>query len=65
MSEKRSIVRVMTWNIHGAVGRNPRFDLMRVVELIKRAASAGLPRLGVSGIHDNKRTTHPCGARRW
>src|SRR5260370_29561233 len=30
-------VRIMTWNIHGAVGRNPRFDLMRVVEVIKRA----------------------------
>ena len=30
-------VRVMTWNIHGAVGRNPRFDLARVVELIRRA----------------------------
>ena len=29
-------VRVMTWNIHGAVGRNPRFDLNRVVELIQR-----------------------------
>ena len=30
------IVRLMTWNIHGAVGRNPRFDLARVVELISR-----------------------------
>jgi endonuclease/exonuclease/phosphatase family metal-dependent hydrolase len=29
-------VRLMTWNIHGAVGRNPRFDLSRVVELISR-----------------------------
>ena len=29
-------VRVMTWNIHGAVGRNPRFDLARVVTLIQR-----------------------------
>lgn len=29
-------VRVMTWNIHGAFGRNPRFDLHRVVELIRR-----------------------------
>lgn len=27
-------IRVMTWNIHGAVGRNPRFDLARVVDLI-------------------------------
>ena len=27
----------MTWNIHGAVGRNPRFDLQRVIELILRA----------------------------
>jgi endonuclease/exonuclease/phosphatase family metal-dependent hydrolase len=26
----------MTWNIHGAVGANPRFDLAGVVELIKR-----------------------------
>jgi endonuclease/exonuclease/phosphatase family metal-dependent hydrolase len=26
----------MTWNIHGAVGGNPRFDLDGVVELIKR-----------------------------
>jgi endonuclease/exonuclease/phosphatase family metal-dependent hydrolase len=31
-------VRLMTWNIHGAVGRNPRFDLSRVVELILRHA---------------------------
>jgi endonuclease/exonuclease/phosphatase family metal-dependent hydrolase len=28
-------VRIMTWNIHGALGRNPRFDLTRVVELIR------------------------------
>jgi len=26
----------MTWNIHGAVGRNPKFDLAGVVELIQR-----------------------------
>ena len=31
-------VRLMTWNIHGSVGRNPRFDLARVVELILRHA---------------------------
>ena len=30
------VVRVLTWNIHGAFGRNPRFDLARVVELIDR-----------------------------
>jgi endonuclease/exonuclease/phosphatase family metal-dependent hydrolase len=29
-------VRVMTWNIHGAFGRNPRFDLARVAALIRR-----------------------------
>lgn len=29
-------IRVMTWNIHGAVGHNPRFDLARVVALIDR-----------------------------
>lgn len=29
-------VRVMTWNIHGALGRNPGFDLDRVVALIRR-----------------------------
>jgi endonuclease/exonuclease/phosphatase family metal-dependent hydrolase len=28
-------IRVMTWNIHGAFGRNPRFDLDRVIALIK------------------------------
>ncbi len=31
-----STVRVMTWNIHGTVGGNPRFDLAGVVELIGR-----------------------------
>lgn len=34
---RRRAVRVMTWNIHGALGRNPRFDLTRVIELIARA----------------------------
>jgi endonuclease/exonuclease/phosphatase family metal-dependent hydrolase len=29
-------VRVMTWNIHGAYGRNPRFDLARVIALVRR-----------------------------
>jgi endonuclease/exonuclease/phosphatase family metal-dependent hydrolase len=29
-------VRLMTWNIHGALGRNPRFDLDRVVALVQR-----------------------------
>jgi endonuclease/exonuclease/phosphatase family metal-dependent hydrolase len=33
-----ALVRVMTWNIHGAVGRNRRFVLDRVVTLIKRWA---------------------------
>jgi endonuclease/exonuclease/phosphatase family metal-dependent hydrolase len=37
VSEPRQApVRVMTWNIHGALGRNPRFDFARVVELIRR-----------------------------
>ena len=31
-------IRVMTWNIHGALGHNPRFDLVRVVELIRQWA---------------------------
>jgi endonuclease/exonuclease/phosphatase family metal-dependent hydrolase len=31
-------IRVMTWNIHGAHGRNRRFDLDRVIELITRHA---------------------------
>lgn len=31
-----AIVRVMTWNIHGAHGRNPRFELEPVVELVRR-----------------------------
>jgi endonuclease/exonuclease/phosphatase family metal-dependent hydrolase len=29
-------VRLLTWNIHGTFGRNPRFDLARVIELIDR-----------------------------
>jgi endonuclease/exonuclease/phosphatase family metal-dependent hydrolase len=33
-----STIRLMTWNIHGAFGRNPRFDLERVVSLVKRHA---------------------------
>lgn len=28
----------MTWNIHGALGRNPRFDLDRVIALVRRHA---------------------------
>ncbi len=35
--ERRRAIRVMTWNIHGALGRNPRFDLQKVVALILRA----------------------------
>lgn len=35
-SQAEQTVRVMTWNIHGTLGRNPRFDLMRVVDLIRR-----------------------------
>jgi endonuclease/exonuclease/phosphatase family metal-dependent hydrolase len=31
-------IRLMTWNIHGALGRNPRFDLERVVHLVQRHA---------------------------
>jgi endonuclease/exonuclease/phosphatase family metal-dependent hydrolase len=31
-----AMVRVLTWNIHGTFGRNPRFDLAQVVELIDR-----------------------------
>jgi endonuclease/exonuclease/phosphatase family metal-dependent hydrolase len=31
-----STVRIMTWNIHGTVGANPRFDLAGAVELIRR-----------------------------
>jgi len=34
---RRRAIRVMTWNIHGALGRNPRFDFQKVVALILRA----------------------------
>ena len=37
MPVRRTALRFMTWNIHGAVGRNRRFDLKRVIELIVRA----------------------------
>jgi endonuclease/exonuclease/phosphatase family metal-dependent hydrolase len=35
-ADKAASVRIMTWNIHGTFGRNPRFDLARVVKLIRR-----------------------------
>lgn len=35
-AERAASIRVMTWNIHGTFGRNPRFDLVRVVDLIRR-----------------------------
>ena len=35
-ADRAETVRVMTWNIHGTLGRNPRFDLTRVVALIRR-----------------------------
>ena len=38
LQAKRPKLRVMTWNIHGAYGRNPRFDLDRVIGLIERHA---------------------------
>jgi endonuclease/exonuclease/phosphatase family metal-dependent hydrolase len=31
-------LRLMTWNIHGALGRNPRFDLSLVVEFVRQHA---------------------------
>jgi endonuclease/exonuclease/phosphatase family metal-dependent hydrolase len=31
-----STVRIMTWNIHGTVGANPKFDLAAAVDLIQR-----------------------------
>jgi endonuclease/exonuclease/phosphatase family metal-dependent hydrolase len=30
------MIRLLTWNIHGALGRNPRFDLERVIALIRK-----------------------------
>lgn len=35
-ANRDSSVRIMTWNIHGTFGRNPRFDLAQVVKLIRR-----------------------------
>ncbi len=35
MNDARSTIRCMTWNIHGAVGLNPRFDIQAVVRLIE------------------------------
>jgi endonuclease/exonuclease/phosphatase family metal-dependent hydrolase len=37
VTREGDVLRVMTWNIHGAVGRNRRFDLKRVVDLIRRS----------------------------
>jgi endonuclease/exonuclease/phosphatase family metal-dependent hydrolase len=36
MTPLEGCTRVMSWNIHGALGRNARYDLIRVVELIHR-----------------------------
>jgi endonuclease/exonuclease/phosphatase family metal-dependent hydrolase len=36
VSNTAATIRFMTWNIHGALGRNPRFDIARVIELIRR-----------------------------
>lgn len=36
MKRTPGTLRILTWNIHGALGRNPRFDLARAVELIDR-----------------------------
>ena len=38
MNRAPGTVRILSWNIHGALGRNPRFDLDRVVTLIDRWA---------------------------
>jgi endonuclease/exonuclease/phosphatase family metal-dependent hydrolase len=38
LSERPGTVRVATWNIRGGVGADGRYDLARVVRLIKRAA---------------------------
>jgi endonuclease/exonuclease/phosphatase family metal-dependent hydrolase len=35
MQPRWPTVRAMTWNIHGAIGRNRRFDIARVIELIR------------------------------
>lgn len=29
-------IRIMTWNIHGAIGPDRRFDLQRVIDLVRR-----------------------------
>lgn len=34
-ADRAAVIRIMTWNIHGTLGRNPRFDLARVVKLIR------------------------------
>jgi endonuclease/exonuclease/phosphatase family metal-dependent hydrolase len=36
VNRRSSTARVMTWNIHGGVGIDGRFDLVRVVDTIKR-----------------------------
>ena len=36
LSAPPDTVRFMTWNIHGTLGLNPRFDLDGVIDLIRR-----------------------------
>ena len=59
-------VRLMTWNIHGAVGRNPRFDLARVVELIQRHAPdiVALQEINSRRGREAAATRSPCCSRR-
>lgn len=53
----RSPVRVMTWNIHGALGCNPGFDLGRVVALVRRHA----PDVVALQEIDSRRAAGGCG----
>ena len=36
MNDAAGVVRVLTWNIHRGVGRDGRYDLLPVVELVRR-----------------------------
>ncbi len=58
MTSSAATVRVMTWNIHGGLGADRRFDLTRVVDIIRRHR----PDLVALQEVDSRRTIAPASS---
>jgi endonuclease/exonuclease/phosphatase family metal-dependent hydrolase len=59
LSERPGIVRVATWNIHGGVGADGRFDLARVVRLLERAGPDVVALQEVDSRRGTEQHEHP------